>query len=146
MLKPDVCVACEKVIIDENGIASLIGLFGKIGFIAPKGIEIPKNAVAPKEWAVFSSWDVEPGDELKDYFACMQLLYPDKSQFGDIIKNKLKIEPNKSKSQWRTTILGFPVGQVGPYTVRVWVEEANKVVIEPIEIILEVEAQSPPTL
>jgi len=142
MLKPYVCAVCEKVIIDENGTASLIGLFSKIAFSPPKGTEIPKDAVAAKEWAVFSSWDTEPGDELREYLICVQLLYPDKSQFGEIIKNKVNVQPNR-KAQVKAMVTGFPVGQQGPYIVRVWIEEANKAVVQPIEIFLDVELQPP---
>ncbi len=138
MLKLYVCVACEKVIIDQDGVASLIGLFNKLTLTPQKNQEIPRNAVAPKEWAVFSAWDTEPGDELKEYLFCLQILYPDKSQFAEIFKNKMKVELNK-RSQVKTMIPGFPVGQPGFYTVRNWIEESNKMVAGPIEFKMEVE-------
>ncbi len=138
MLKLYVCVACEKVIIDQDGVASLIGLFNKLTLTPQKNQEIPKNAVAPKEWAVFSAWDTEPGDELKEHLFCLQIFYPDKSQFGEIFKNKMKVELNK-RSQVKTMIPGFPVGQPGFYTVRNWIEESNKMVAGPIEFKMEVE-------
>ena len=138
MLKLYVCVACEKVIIDQDGVASLIGLFNKFTLTLPKNQEIPKNAVAPKEWAVFSAWDTEPGDELKEHLFCLQIFYPDKSQFGEIFKNKMKVELNK-RSQVKTMIPGFPVGRPGFYTVRNWIEESNKMVAGPIEFKMEVE-------
>lgn len=60
---------CEKVIMDSaTGAPSLIGLFDKItartNADAP---DIPANAVFPKEYAVFTSWDVEPSDRGKVY-------------------------------------------------------------------------------
>src|SRR6266567_4409707 len=112
MLKLYVCVACEKVIIDQDGVPSLIGLFNKLSLTPPKDQEIPKNAVAPKEWAVFSAWDTDPGDELKEHIFCIQMFYPDKTQFGEVFKNKMKVELNK-RSQVKTVIPGFPVGQPG---------------------------------
>ncbi len=138
MLKLYACVACEKVIIDQDGVASLIGLFNKFILTPQKDQEIPKNAVAPKEWAVFGAWDTEPGDELKEYIFCMQMFYPDKSQFGEIFKNKMKVELNK-RTQVKTNIPGFPVGQPGFYTIRTWIEESNKMVAGPIEFKMEVE-------
>ncbi len=133
MLKLYACVACEKVIIDQDGVASLIGLFNKFILTPQKDQEIPKNAVA-----VFSAWDTEPGDELKEHLFCLQIFYPDKSQFGEIFKNKMKVELNK-RSQVKTMIPGFPVGQPGFYTVRNWIEESNKMVAGPIEFKMEVE-------
>ncbi len=138
MLKLYACVACEKVIIDQDGVASLIGLFNRIILTPPKGQEIPKNAVAPKEWAVFSAWDPEPGDELKEYFFCIQMFYPDKTQFAETYKNKMNIQLNK-RSQVKANMPGFPVGQVGFYTVRTWIEESNEMVAGPIEFKMEVE-------
>lgn len=138
MLKPYVCVACEKVIINQDGVPSLIGLFNKIIIAVPNVEELPKNAVAPYPWAVFPAWDVEPGDELKEYDFCVLILYPDKSQFGEVMKSKLKIETNK-RSQIKVEVLGFPVGQQGPYTIRAWLEEGNEAVFGPVEFNLAVE-------
>ncbi len=138
MLRPYVCVACEKIILAADGVASLISLFNKIIITAPGEAEIPKNAVAPKEWAVFSAWDTDPGDELKEYKFCMQMLYPDQSQFGEVAKSRMKIETNK-RSQVTVQIIGFPIGQVGQYTVRTWVEENRQRVFGPIEFKIEVE-------
>ena len=139
MLSPYVCVVCEKVIFAKDDVASLINLFNKMVMAVPEEApEIPKNAVAPKEWAVFSSWNTELGDELKEYFLCTQVLYPDKSQFGDVARLKMKIESGK-RFQAGVQILGFPVGQVGTYSVSTWVEENQGIVVNPIEFTFEVE-------
>ncbi len=138
MLRPYVCVVCEKVILAADGVASLISLFDKIIITAPEETEIPKNAVAPKEWAVFSAWDTDPGDELKEYTFCTQMLYPDQSQFGEVVKRRMKIELNK-RSLVAVQRIGFPIGQVGPYTVRTWVEENQQRVLGPIEFKIELE-------
>lgn len=138
MLKPYVCVACEKVIIAADGVASLIGLFSKIIIPVPPETEIPKNAVAPKEWAVFSAWDTDPGDELKKYTLCTQILYPDQSQFAEVVKTKMKVELSK-RSQMNIQILGFPIGQIGQYTIRTWIEENQRRVFGPIEFKIELE-------
>jgi hypothetical protein len=140
MLKPYVVVVCEKVIIAKDEVASLIGLFNKIIMAVPKGTEIPKNAVAPYQWAIFSSWDAESGDELNEYMICMQVLYPDGDQFGEITKAKLNIQANR-RSQFNSQVIGFPVGQLGKYTVRVWIESDNKAAVQPVEIKIEVAKQ-----
>ncbi len=87
MLRPHVCVVCEKVIFSRELVASLIGLFTKIVItLPPEAPEVPPNALTAKEWAVFSSWETEPGDELKEYFLCTQTLYPDKTPLGEVAK------------------------------------------------------------
>ena len=140
MLKPYVCVACEKVILSQpDSVPSLIALFRKMIMTVPEEApEIPKNAVAPQNWAIYSAWDPEPGDEQRNYFLCTQLLYPDQTQFGEIHKNRLNIEVNK-QSQFSLTMLGFPIGQPGFYTVRVWLEEKDERVFGPLEFKIELE-------
>jgi hypothetical protein len=155
MLKPYICVACEKVILEQPlpggppqayesaaGVASLITLFNKIVAVVsygPQGLpSIPPTAVIPKDWAIFSSWDVEPGDENRNYVICTQIHYPDESPFGAAAKNPLKIEPKK-RSQNVVRIGGFPIGQEGTYTVRTWLEENGQRVFGPIEFKIELE-------
>src|SRR5207247_9145867 len=103
-----------------------------------KNQENHKDAVATKEGLVDSAWDAERGDELKEYFFCIQMFYPDKTQFEETFKNKMIMQLNK-RSQVKTNIPGFPVGQPGFYTVRTWIEESNKMVAGPIEFKMEVE-------
>jgi hypothetical protein len=154
MLKPYICVACERVIIEQaiessppgsSGVPSLIGLFSKMiaftSFAAGSEIQrIPHDAVIPKEWAVFSQWDHEPGDENKKYVICTQLYYPDKSPFGPTNKVPLKIEA-KARSQNVIRITGFPIGQAGFYKVRTWIEEEDQEVVGPIEFEIELVVQ-----
>jgi hypothetical protein len=145
MIKPYVCVACEKVILAKDDVASLINLFSRLILTVPTAAEIPPEAVIPRDWAVFSIWETEPGDELKDYMLCTQLLYPDKTQFADTAKAKFKIEPQK-RAQMNLQYQAFPIGQVGEYIVRTWVEENQRQVYGPIEfgIGLEIHRQDPP--
>lgn len=147
MLKPYVCVACEKVITDQpiegeppsQGVPSLISLFNKLILNVSADLpEIPKNAVAPREWAIYSAWDNEPGDEQKAYFLCTQILYPDQSPFGDVTRTPINVQP-KRRSQMITRVQGFPLGQPGFYTVRTWLEENKQMVGSPIEFKIELE-------
>ncbi|MGB2671483.1 MAG: hypothetical protein WA621_16500 [Candidatus Acidiferrum sp.] len=139
MLKPYVCVACEKVIIAKEGdVPSLIGLMSKIVLTVPAELEIPRDAVAPKEWFVFSIWDGEPGDEQREYMLCTQVVYPDQTQFARILKLRIPVETRK-RSQMLVQLQGFPIGQVGLLTVRTWVEEKEQQVIGPIEFKIELE-------
>lgn len=140
MLKPYVCIACEKVILSQpDGVPSLISLFSKILVTVPEEVvEIPKNSVAPKEWVIYAAWDPEPGDEDKSYMFCSQILYPDQSEFGEVRKIKINVERGK-RSQLTLQILGFPIGQTGVYTVRAWVEERGEQILGPIEFNIELE-------
>lgn len=138
MLKPYVFVACEKVIIAKDDVASVIGLFSKIILTVPSGTDIPANAITPKEWAVFSIWDTEPGDEQRKYILCTQFLYPDQSQVGDLNRYEVKTELDK-RTQIIVQFNGMPIGQLGQYTVRSWIEEKGERVFGPIEFKIWVE-------
>jgi hypothetical protein len=150
MLRPYICVACEKVIIDQpldpqlghpppaSGTASLISLFSKMLVEVPFGTEIPKNAVGPKDWVIFSAWDVEKEDEKRSYSLCTSILYPDGTQFGAISKVHVPIIWGQ-RSQMMVRIVGFPLGQPGFHTVRTWIEENEKVVHSPIEFKIELQ-------
>lgn len=137
MLKPYVCVACEKIVLTKDNVASLINLFSKITVAVPANSpEIPGNAVAPKEWAIFSSWDTEMGDELREYDFCTQIFYPDGTPFGEPGKVRIPIESGK-RAQITVQILAFPIGQTGSYTVKTWIEERQTKVLGPLEFGIE---------
>jgi len=139
MVKPYVCVVCEKVVIAQDSVPSLINLFSKMTINAPPDApDIPRNAVAPKEWAVFSSWDVEPGDERREYILCTHILFPDDTPFGEVNKLRMHIEVGK-RSQIISQMLAMPIGQVGFYTVNTWIEENQRVVFGPIALKIELE-------
>jgi len=115
--------------------------------VSEQPTNIPANAVVPKDWAIYSSWDNEIGDEQKEYIICTQIFYPDKSPFGVAGKNPLRIEPNK-RSQNIVRLNGLPIGQTGLYTVRTWIEENEQTVVGPIEFsfALETKLQDQPSM
>jgi len=154
MLKPYICVTCERVIIEQviphapnvtipetHGPASLIGLFSKMyvtPITAPSGESpvVPPNAILPREWAIYTEWNTEPGDENRRYVLAVQIFYPDQTPFGETTRAPINVEPNR-RSQSIVRINGFPVGQAGMYTARVWIEEDQKTVAEPINLSIE---------
>lgn len=139
MLTSKLATICEKVIVSQTSTPSLINIFTKLTFAVPAAVEIPRNAVAPKDWAIFSSWDTELGDERREYLICVNVLYPDQSPWGDVNRIKVDILEGGKTAQVVTQMVGFPIGQVGTYTVRVWIEENQRVVVTPIELKTEVE-------
>lgn len=152
MLKPYICATCERVIIeqivplpgsspipDPTGPTSLISLFSKLYVQANatgSGETIPPNAVIPREWAIYTEWDTEPGDETKHYELCAQLLYPDGTFFGEQVKYPVNVSLHR-RSQVIVKVGAFPIGQAGIYTARVWIEENRQRVSESIDLRIE---------
>jgi hypothetical protein len=139
MLKPYVCVNCERVIIEQAeegpapekiGTASLIGLFSKIYVQATstasgEPVQLPPAAVIPHRWAIYSEWEAQPGDEHRQYQLLAQVLYPDGKPFGETARVPMIITPGQ-RSRVVVRINAFPVGQQGTYIARVWIEENGK--------------------
>jgi hypothetical protein len=133
-------VICEKVILDQNIIASLISLFTQVNVDAPA--EVPPNAVIPKEWAVFVSWDWEPTDAGREYLNRIQILHPDGTVFVEMPNSTFTMQPGR-KQQINAPVVGIPIGQQGRCGVRLWLEHGGVVVVEPRTIYLDVKHNPP---
>lgn len=130
---------CEKVIIDKEDKVSLISLFNNISAqILPAAPEIPTNAVAPKEWWAFSSWEIQPEDIGKEYCQIVQLLYPNGEPFLAPIRIKFSPEIGKTHQQVTVNGMGFPIGQEGIYTMKMWLEHGGSTIFESAPIIVKV--------
>jgi hypothetical protein len=135
--------ACEKVIIDENKNTSLISIIDKLTVTAPGNAEIPNNAVVPKEWAIYASWIAEAEDGGKRYTVATQVFYPDETPFADVVRFELVMEAGK-RAQGIARFNGFPIGQVGAFTVQTWLEYEGKRIGTEQELSLDVEIDRQP--
>ncbi len=125
---------CEKIIIDDNNNVSLVVLLHEITAV-PSEKGIPKNAVTPKEWAVYTTWVQEDGDENKSYIQWLQIQWPDGSEFE---KYPLPFVFKKRRQQNRVNIVGFPIGQPGLLTIKMWLESDGAKVTEVYSHTLEI--------
>jgi hypothetical protein len=124
---------CEKVIVDRDGIPSLIGLFEHLNIAPSEGqdvVEVPKETITFQHWAVFSEWEINESElHLKEVEQILEIQFPD----GTIapIRGKIPFIFNVAGTQRNhQDILGFPVGQEGSYRVRVWLEKHGEIVSE----------------
>lgn len=117
---------CEKVITDDHQVASLINLMNGIEAGMPQGMPglIPKNAIAPKAWTIFTFWKPTPGDVGIEYIHKVEILLPDGTVFG-ANEAAFKFETGKTH-QVKNEIAGFPIGQTGDVTVKMWLESDRK--------------------
>jgi len=112
--------ACEKVIVDESGLASLISLAQEVTVFHKRGTSPAKNAVGPQQWCIFSLWNQSPGDAGKTFVQVIQILWPDKTEFKT--HRQLFTFTHDKPHQLSINITGFPIGQVGPVAVNMWLE------------------------
>jgi hypothetical protein len=133
---------CEKVVIDKEEKASLISLFNTISAqILPTNKDIPPNAVVAKEWWAFTSWEIEPGDIGKEYRQMLQLLYPNGEPFGTPMGVSFSPQSGKTHQQVTVNGMGFPIGQEGSYTLKMWLEYVGSTIFESAPIIVNVNHQ-----
>jgi hypothetical protein len=123
---------CERVIVDRDGIPSLLSLFQNIQIEPSEGqgiTEVPPNTITFKEWAVYSEWMADAQDVGLDASQILEVQYPD----GSIapIRGSIPFKFEKTGIQRNhQNIIGFPVGQEGTYTIRVWLELDGKAISE----------------
>lgn len=139
MAKPYIFVVCDKVIIEQSGTASLIGLFNEVHAVLPPEVQsVPSNAIAPREWCIFTSWEKEPEDEGKEFRQVVQITYPDGKEFAKQSAIKFVFQPGKTHHQNTANALGFPIGQLGLFTVQMWLETGGSTVFGPVSIRINV--------
>jgi|ERR1035437_8921167 hypothetical protein len=134
-----VLTPCEKVLRDERSGPSLIATFQEIQVGVPEGQEVPGNAVVPKEWAIFALWHVAESDALSNARQWTEVLWPDGSQF---VKQPLDVKIEKPDWMMNTVqFQGFPMGQTGRLTIRVWIDINGKTATEIAETWITVKHQ-----
>jgi hypothetical protein len=124
---------CEKVIVDRQGMPSLISLFENLNVTPSEGegiAEVPKQTITFTHWAVFAEWEItEEEVALREAQQVLELLYPDGSAVP--IRGTIPfIFQSAGIARNHQDIYGFPVGQEGPYTIRVWLEKDGKPISE----------------
>jgi hypothetical protein len=128
---------CERVIIDDQKIASLITLMQSVTTSAPANIQISQDTVAAQNWSIFTLWMPQTEDINKDFVQVTQVLWPDGNEFN---KHTQPIRFEKGKThQVALKVMGFPIGQIGTISLNVWLEHNLNRVGEihsfPIEVI-----------
>jgi len=120
---------CEKVIVGRDDLPTLIALFEYLNIEPSAGQDIaavPPETITFQRWAVFSEWEIEESEvALKEADQILELQFPDGT-----------VAPLRGKTPFRwqmagtvrnhQEVYGFPVGQEGWYTIRVWLEKDGK--------------------
>lgn len=119
---------CEKVILDSVGNASIINLIHGIEVAStPQGTiigPIPKNAISPNPWCIYAGWKPVLDDTGKEFFQKIEILWPDGTVFN-MSESSFRFEANRNH-QVTTNLVGFPAGQTGDVTIRLWLERDGR--------------------
>jgi len=63
MPKPILLAACDKVILDTDGLVSLITLIEKLEIKIPSNIDLPVHTSIPMRWSILAVWSDQKTDE-----------------------------------------------------------------------------------
>jgi hypothetical protein len=125
---------CEKVIIDANAVASLIGLFSEFKISVPQGTTFPANAAAPKEWATFCIWECSPNEVGQEFHQIFEISAPE----GTLIFPPQVIKFTPRQDALRQNVIGnaqaIPIGSEGTISVKTRVELNGQTVVPPITL------------
>lgn len=129
--------ACEKVIEDLTQGSSLISIFHGIKIQIPENQELPTNVVVPKDWAAFSKWELDQGEEGGEYTSRIQIIWPDGSEFA---RHELPAtQPTKDGMAFVHRLNGFPFGQNGRLLLLQSLLCDGEVIFGPVEFAIKVE-------
>lgn len=114
--------ACEKVIIDQNQLPSVIGIFQAMKFQL-QGAPLPDNAVSPMKWSIFSLWKHTAEENGVQFTQHIEILKPDGEVFGVASRAVFTAQgAEQSQSKVFVDVFGLPVGQPGVVKIRTWLE------------------------
>ena len=126
--------ACEKVIIDQNNVFSLISLLQELR------IEIPepppdadgKTPIVPMKWDVVALWTKADADEREALYQTRFALIDPTGRPSEFEGTADLVFADKQNYRVVTTILGFPIRHEGRYVVRLWLHKKGEPKGEPV--------------
>lgn len=111
-------LVCERVIIDRQGMPSLINVFQKMN-IQLADAPLPEKAVSPGRWAVFSLWQHEESEKEKPFTQILEVIVPSGEMFVTSEQEFKTVGPEDTQSKISIEFGSLPIWQEGIIQVRV---------------------------
>jgi len=122
---------CEKVIVDKQGVHTLVNLMFNAEIQRPPDQQIPPNAVAPNQWFIYTMWTPSTEDVGRKFEQVFKIYWPDGEEFSE---QRLEFtQPDSSVQQVTLSIFGFPIGQAGKLRIVTWLDHAGHRLSELVE-------------
>jgi hypothetical protein len=118
-------VACEKVIIDQEGPVSLISIFQKMN-IQLQDAPLPDKAVSSARWHAFSLWENDPKEVGQPFTVVVEVLSVDGSVFNHSEIPFTNTVPGNSQTKVNVMFTAVPIWQEGEVIIRMWLKENEK--------------------
>ncbi|MBI3650400.1 MAG: hypothetical protein HY231_05065 [Acidobacteria bacterium] len=121
MLKLKIFAPCERVIVGEDGLTSMIALLERVN--ADLREDIPEDAVIPMRWSILTLWhrDAELENPIT-YQQRLEIIKPDGNQAGSMIVDFLV---NNEFENFRNVmnVDKFPIGIPGKCFLKTFLRE-----------------------
>lgn len=134
--------ACEKVIIDADGLASLITLIEKVQVAVPAGVDLSKPIAVPMRWAVLAVWQLAE-QEWRQFEQKIELVSADKNLVAMHTEPQILEPTSRSATGCKmiSHLTAIPLNQ-GPLELRLYLHRVNDPKWEesatyPVEVILQ---------
>jgi hypothetical protein len=123
--------ACEKAIVDQQNVVSLISVFQELKIQVPEAGPVPAaDANAAMKWDVIAMWESTASDAGKRYEQRVALFDP--AGQPTAVSGVSPIETTAATHRNIATIFGFPIGSTGRYTLKLWLSENGQETQQPI--------------
>jgi len=121
MPKLKILAVCEKVILDQQQVPSLIGIFERMN-IEVQDAPLPENAIAPVRWSVFTLWQHTSEEKNVEYTQKTRIVGPDGKLFSEVGAKFTLEKPDEFQSKNQIELLGLPISTEGNVLVEVHLE------------------------
>jgi hypothetical protein len=115
-----ILAACEKVIYDQEGPASIISIFESMRFQL-QNAPLPDKAIAPNQWAVFTLWEPLPDDTGIPFTQIVRIYAADGTLFVENEHTFVNV-PGSLQVRVRINIRSLPIWQEGKVEVKVFLK------------------------
>jgi hypothetical protein len=115
--------ACEKLIVDQANVLSLISLLQELNIQVPADATLPAELkLAPMTWTILSIWEQEPGDQDKDFEQRIAITL----ESGEMVTETPIAAFQMKTPQHRNIgmVVGIPI-EPKSYYIRTWLKEKN---------------------
>jgi hypothetical protein len=111
---------CEKVIVDQDNVVSLISILQEANVQLTSADAPPENASAPMQWAIFTFWKKDDGDGANTFEQRAALA----SASGAILLESVAtLELMLPFQRVVHLITGLPVGTAGKHAIKLWLRQ-----------------------
>ena len=120
MAKLLILAACERVIIDQKQVPSLVSIFQNIEFSV--NVPMPENALAPFRWYVFALWRHTPDEAGKTFTQRISVISPNGVEFAKA-EAAYTLAADDLYGKNTTEIFGVPIAHAGEMSVNVYLND-----------------------